>query len=84
MKKVENYVELIEKGNIGGGKEGKRTRSKIVSLIIIDQHNYEIISQLVDKKVKSHKSFEWQQQLRFRKSGDEGEKMIIMCDQLSC
>lgn len=59
MKKVESYVELIEKSQLGGGKEGKRTRSKIVSLIIIDQHNYEIITQIVDKKVKSHKSFEW-------------------------
>lgn len=36
MKKVESYVELIEKSQLGAGKEGKRTRSKIVSLIIID------------------------------------------------
>jgi hypothetical protein len=61
MKKVAGLVELIEKSNLGAGREGKRTRSKIVSLIIIDQHNYEIITQIVDKKVKSHKSFEWQQ-----------------------
>lgn len=59
MKKVESYVELIEKQPLGTGKEGKRTRSKIVSLIIIDQHNYEIITQIVDKKVKNYKSFEW-------------------------
>jgi hypothetical protein len=42
MKKVESYVELIEK-QLGSGKDAKTTRSKIVSLIIIDQHNFEII-----------------------------------------
>lgn len=83
MKKVDSYVELIEK-SLGSRKTAKNTRSKIVSLIIIDQHNYEIVCQIVDKKVKSHNNFEWQQQLRFRKASDENEKMIIACEQLSC
>lgn len=60
MKKVESYVELIEK-SLSARKTAKNTRNKIVSLIIIDQHNYEIVCQIVDKKVKSHTSFEWQQ-----------------------
>lgn len=42
MKKVESYVELIEK-SLGSRKTAKNTRSKIVALIIIDQHNYEIV-----------------------------------------
>ena len=40
-KKVENYIELVEKPGLE-----KLQRTKIVSLIIIDQHNSEIIDQL--------------------------------------
>jgi len=81
LKKVESYVELVEKSPLN-----KVDREKIVALIIIDQHNYEIVCQLVDKKVKSHKSFEWTQQLRFKKANEDGnsDKLMIVCEQTSC
>lgn len=67
-KKVENYVELVERSNIQ-----KLERLKIVALIIMDEHNREIIEKLSSQKVTSPKDFEWLQQLRFRRANMDGE-----------
>jgi len=40
-KKVESYIELIEKPGLS-----KLDRSKLVALIIIDEHNREIVERL--------------------------------------
>jgi len=80
-KKVENYIELVEKPGLD-----KISRSKIVALIIIDEHNRDIIEQLYIKKVQSPRHFDWLQQLRFRKDAreDQSEKLYIIADQTSC
>ena len=50
----------------------KVDRLRIVSLIIIDEHNREIIERLYQLKITSVKHFEWLQQLRFRKNIELG------------
>ena len=47
-KKVDNYIELVEKPGLQ-----KLERLKLVSLIIIDEHNREIIEMLHQQKVTS-------------------------------
>jgi len=80
-KKVENYIELVEKPGLD-----KISRKKIEALIIIEEHNRDIIEQLYIKKVQTPRHFEWLQQLRFRKDTreDQSEKLYIMADQTSC
>jgi len=63
-KKVEAYVELVEKDN----SLSKLNRMKIVALIIIDEHNREIIEDLHKNQVMSPAKFEWRKQLQFYKS----------------
>jgi hypothetical protein len=53
--KIETYVAIVEKQPLE-----KRDRNKIVSLIIIDEHNREIISKLIDQNISSQYHFEWQ------------------------
>ena len=79
-KKVESYIELVEKPGLK-----KLDRLKLVALIIIDEHNREIIEKIYQSKIKSPKSFEWQQQLRFRKANtEETDKLDIIVDQTNC
>jgi hypothetical protein len=51
-------------------------------LIIIDEHNRDIIEQLYAKKVSSPRHFDWLQQLRFRKDQreEQSEKLYIIAD----
>ena len=78
-KKVENYIELVEKPGLQ-----KLERLKLVALIIIDEHNREIIERLYQQKIASPRHFEWLQQLRFRKANDENDKLYIAVDQTNC
>jgi dynein heavy chain len=55
-KKVENYIELVEKPGIS-----KVDRLKLVALIIIDEHNREIIERIYSQKITSPRNFEWLQ-----------------------
>lgn len=54
-KKVDNYIQLVEKSQ----NMLKVDRLRIVSLIIIDEHNREIIERLYQMKITSVKHFEW-------------------------
>jgi len=62
----------------------KLERLKLVSLIIIDEHNREIIERLYQQKISSPSHFEWLQQLRFRRANDENDKLYIAVDQTNC
>jgi dynein heavy chain len=55
-KKVDSYIELVEKPGLQ-----KLERLKLVSLIIIDEHNREIIDKLHQEKITSPGQFEWLQ-----------------------
>lgn len=67
-KKVENYVELVEKPGLPN-----LVRIKLIALITIEEHNREIVERLYQQKIQSPRHFEWLQQLRFRRSSDENE-----------
>lgn len=55
-KKVESYIELVEKPGLQ-----KLERLKLVALIIIDEHNREIIERIYQQKITSPRHFEWLQ-----------------------
>jgi len=55
-KKVESYIELVEKPGLQ-----KLERLKLVALIIIDEHNREIIERIYQQKIQSPRHFEWLQ-----------------------
>lgn len=55
-----------------------------MSLIIIDQHNSELIDQLYQKKISTPKAFDWLSQLRFRRANDESDQLQILVDQTNC
>jgi dynein heavy chain len=80
-KKVESYVELVEKPGLP-----KLERLKLVALIIIDEHNREIIERLYQQRITSPRHFEWLQQLRFGKAvaAEENEKLYIAVEQTNC
>jgi dynein heavy chain len=81
-KKVESYIELVEKPELS-----KLERVKLVALIIIDEHNREIIERLHQQKDIGPRHFEWLQQLRFAKAGDaseENERLEIVVEQTQC
>jgi dynein heavy chain len=80
-KKVESYIELVEKQGLL-----KLERLKLVALIIIDEHNREIIEKLYQQRITSPRHFEWLQQLRFGKAvaAEENEKLFIAVEQTNC
>ena len=53
-KKVENYVELVEKSSLQ-----LQDRLKLIALITIEEHNREIVERLYQLKVQSPRHFEW-------------------------
>ena len=55
-KKVESYIELVEKPGLQ-----KLERLKLVALIIIDEHNREIVERIYQQKITSPRHFEWLQ-----------------------
>ena len=74
-KKVESYVEQVEKSGLT-----YLDRLKLISLITIEEHNREVIEKLYQGHIKSSKDFEWLQQLRFKKASDESEQLFIQIE----
>ena len=79
-KKTELYVECVEKPGLN-----YRDRQKIIALIIIEEHNREVIEKIAaNKGVNNENHFEWQSQLRFFKDMTDGsDKMYIKIEQLN-
>ena len=79
-KKTELLIECVEKQNLQ-----PQDRNKIVTAIIIEEHNREVIERLHnDKTVTNHHHFSWVSQLRFFKDLDDGsDKMNIKVEQLN-
>ena len=62
--KTNLLVECVEKHGISN-----RDRNKIVSLIIIEEHNRQVIESIAaDRSVNKVSHFAWQSQLRFEKT----------------
>jgi len=79
-KKTDLYIECVDKPGIS-----YVDRLKIIALIIIEEHNREVIDKIIgNKAVTSANSFEWLQQLRFiPKNEEEGEQLFIQIQQLN-
>jgi len=82
-KKTELLIECVEKHNLP-----MVDRIKIIALIIIEEHNREVIEKLnANKSVTDEKHFEWQSQLRFARRSEEpdqqSDEMIIDIFQLN-
>ena len=80
-KKVESYIDRVERRDLD-----KLERLKLVALIIIDEHNREIIERLYQQRIVSPRAFEWLQQLRFTKASaaEETERLEIAVEQTNC
>lgn len=74
-KKIDTYVEIITKRP----KMHRKERKKIETLVIIDEHNREVIEKINALKVSTVNHFEWQQQLRFKKAnGEEQNEQLFI------
>lgn len=80
QQKTTLLVECVEKQNLA-----MRDRQKIIALIIIEEHNREVIEKIAaNKAVNSVNHFEWQSQLKFEKEETEGaDQMYIVVKQLN-
>lgn len=81
QQKTTLLVECVEKQNLA-----IRDRNKIISLIIIEEHNREVIEKIAaNKAVNNVNHFEWQSQLKFEKeeSQDGADQMYIIVKQLN-
>jgi dynein heavy chain, axonemal len=58
----------------------KSDRIKIITVITIDVHNRDVVTQLVQKKVENNVDFKWQSQLRYYWQADERNVSIRICD----
>ena len=68
LQKTSLLVECVERQAISF-----RDRTKIIALIIIEEHNREVIEKIAaNKAVNSVNHFEWQSQLKFEKDDTEG------------
>ena len=61
-------VECVEKQGLSN-----RDRDKIIALIIIEEHNREVIEKIASNKaVNNPNHFEWQSQLKFEREETDG------------
>ena len=78
-KKVSNLIELMEKPGLS-----IVDRKKINTLIVMEEHNREVIDRLLnDKTVTNQHHFNWVSQLRYFKEEDGSDKMYIKINQLN-
>lgn len=80
-KKIETYIQVVEQR---ADKLSNRDRSKVETMIIMEEHNRDVIDKLFANKSINETHFEWLSQLRYVREADGGsESMIITCDQLN-
>jgi dynein heavy chain len=82
QQKCSVLVECVEKSTISA-----RDRNKIISLIIIEDHNRMVIEKIAaDKSINNPNHFEWQSQLRFERHeaiDQQSDAMFIKIRQLN-
>jgi dynein heavy chain len=72
--RLEGLIRLVQ------GELSKGDRIKIITVITIDVHNRDIVTQLVQKKVENNVDFKWQSQLRYYWHGEDRNVHIRICD----
>lgn len=58
----------------------KGDRQKIMTVCTIDVHSRDVVAKMIAQKVRSHLSFQWQQQLRHRWDEQENDCFVNICD----
>jgi hypothetical protein len=77
-KKIETYIQVVEQR---ADKLSNRDRAKVETMIIMEEHNRDVIDKLFSNKGINETHFEWLSQLRYVREADGGsESMIITCD----
>ena len=66
-------------------KLSDRDRKKVEAMIIMEEHNRDVIDKLVSNKSIHSEHFEWKSQLRYEKEAETGNEnmMRIICSQLN-
>jgi hypothetical protein len=72
-KKVETYIQCVESKNLS-----TVNRLKIIALIIMEEHNREVIDKLFANKNISSTHFDWLSQLRFERDADQGSEQMLI------
>lgn len=62
------------------GTLSKGDRQKIMTVCTIDVHSRDVVANMIKQKVRTHLSFQWQQQLRHRWDETEDDCFINICD----
>ena len=76
-KKIETYIQVVEQR---ADKLSEKDRKKVEAMIIMEEHNREVIDKLFMNKQINIDHFEWRSQLRYEREGDAGnEQMLISC-----
>ena len=79
-KKIETYIQVVEQRS---DKLSDKDRKKTETMIIMEEHNRDVIDKLFGNKSINIDHFEWRSQLRYEREGDTGnEQMLISCWQL--
>uniref|UniRef100_A0A7S3YCK6 Uncharacterized protein n=1 Tax=Lotharella globosa TaxID=91324 RepID=A0A7S3YCK6_9EUKA len=58
-KRLDHLIDLVL------GRLNKRDRVKVITLITIDVHSYDVIQMLIDNKISDCEQFDWQCQMRY-------------------
>lgn len=58
----------------------KGDRQKIMTVCTIDVHSRDVVAKMIAQKVRTHLSFQWQQQLRHRWDHKESDCFVNICD----
>lgn len=62
------------------GQLNKGDRQKIMTVCTIDVHSRDVVAKMIAQKVRTHLSFQWQQQLRHRWDEKENDCFVNICD----
>jgi dynein heavy chain len=80
-KKIETFIQVVEQR---ADKLNDRDRKKVETMIIMEEHNRDVIDKLFANKQIHAQHFEWLSQLRYEREPEGGsEQMVITCEQLN-
>ena len=72
--RLEGLIRLVQ------GELSKGDRVKVITVITIDVHSRDVVSDLIRKKVESSLDFKWQSQLRYYFQAVDNTVNIRICD----
>ena len=70
-KKIETYIQVVEQR---ADKLNDRDRKKVETMIIMEEHNRDVIDKLFANKQIHAQHFEWLSQLRYEREPEGGSE----------